>query len=423
MYKAPRGTFDILPEDQEYWKYVTDSAISVGQLYGYQPLETPIFEDAQLFSRSAAEGTDVADKEMYIFTDRGGQKLALKAEGTAPICRAYLEHGMFNLPQPVKLYYITSFFRYERPQAGRYRQHHQCGFESIGDADPLLDAEVIDLSQRFLYSLGITEFSTQLNSIGCQLCQPIYIKALIEYYSQHETELCPDCKVRLLKNPLRLLDCKKRICQKIANAAPKITDYLCPECQAHFQSVQHYLTVLGIPFTLNHRLVRGLDYYSRTVFELETLNGKSQSALVGGGRYDNLIEQLGGRPTPAVGFATGIERLILKLKETGETIKPHPAPMAFIAHLGDAAKLAAIKLSARLRAAGIPVVLATGAKSLKAQLRQSNSLGTSYAIIIGEQELSSANIILRDMKAKEQTLIPLANIDKALLQKQSQGQV
>jgi histidyl-tRNA synthetase len=422
MYKAPRGTADILPEDNEFWKYVTDRAIAMGQLYNYQPLETPVFEDAQLFARSAAEGTDIVDKEMYIFTDRGGQQLTLKAEGTAPTCRAYLEHGMFNLPQPVKLYYITSFFRYERPQAGRYRQHHQCGFEAIGDADPLLDAEVIDLSKRFLYSLGITEFSIRLNSIGCQLCQPKYIKILREYYSQHEAVLCADCKVRLFRNPLRLLDCKKKNCQEIANAAPKITDYLCPDCQAHFEGVQCYLTALGITFTLNHRLVRGLDYYSRTVFELETLNAKSQSALGGGGRYDNLIEQLGGRPTPAVGFATGIERLILNLQETGISIAARSAPVAFIAYLGDAAKLAAIKLSARLREVGIPVVLATGAKSLKAQLRQANSFSTSYTIIIGEQELSSANVVLRDMKAQEQALVPLANIDKILLQKQALGQ-
>lgn len=422
MYKAPRGTSDILPEDSEYWKYVTDKAVAVGQLYNYQPLETPVFEDAQLFTRSTAEGTDIVDKEMYVFTDRGGQNLTLKAEGTAPTCRAYLEHGMFNLPQPVKLYYITSFFRYERPQAGRYRQHHQCGFEAIGDADPLLDAEVIDLSQRFLCSLGITEFSIRLNSIGCQQCQPNYIKILREYYSQKEAALCADCQVRLVKNPLRLLDCKKKDCKEIADAAPKITDYLCPDCQAHFEGVQHYLTTLGIPFTLNHRLVRGLDYYSRTVFELETLNEKSQSALGGGGRYDNLVEQLGGRPTPAVGFATGIERLILNIQQKGISIPARSTPVAFIAHLGDAAKLEAMKLSTRLRAAGIPVVLATGAKSLKAQLRQANSFGIRYTIIIGEQELNTETVVLRDMKGQQQTHVPLAKITEALQQNQPHGQ-
>ena len=415
MYKAPRGTSDILPEEQGYWKHITDVAASIALLYGYRLIATPIFEDAQLFSRSAAMGTDLADKEMYIFTDPGGQQLALKAEGTAPVCRAYLEHGMFNLAQPVKLYYIMPAFRFERPQAGRYRQHYQCGFEAIGEADPIIDAEVIDLAQRFLYSLGLSDFSIGLNSIGCQTCQPLYIKSLKEYYSSYLSELCPDCKVRLDRNPLRLLDCKKEHCQKIADAAPKILDYLCTECQTHFREVQRYLVALGIPFSIKHRLVRGLDYYSRTVFELEPLEEKAQSALGGGGRYDNLIEQLGGKPTPAVGFATGMERLIANLQKQEVSIASCTAPVAFIAHIGEEAKLAAIKLSARLRASGNSVAIATGSKSLKSQLRQANSLSASYAIIIGEQELSSATVVLRDMKVKEQTTIPLAYVEKALL--------
>lgn len=414
MYKAPRGTSDILPEEQGYWRHVTDVAASIGLLYGYRPISTPIFEDAQLFSRSAAEGTDLADKEMYIFTDPGGQQLALKAEGTAPVCRAYLEHGMFNLPQPVKLYYITPAFRFERPQAGRYRQHYQCGFEAIGEADPIIDAELIDLAQRFLHSLGLSEFSIGLNSIGCQTCQPQYVESLKEHYYSYLAELCPDCKVRLVKNPLRLLDCKKEQCQKIADTAPKVLDYLCTECQIHFRDVQHYLVALEIPFSIKHRLVRGLDYYSRTVFELEPLEEKAQSALGGGGRYDNLIEQIGGKPTPAVGFATGMERLIANLQKQGVSITSCTAPVAFIAHMGKEAKLAALKLSASLRASGISVVLATGSKSLKSQLRQANSLSSSYAIIIGEQELSSSTVVLRNMKANEQTTIPLAYVEKAL---------
>ncbi len=415
MYKAPRGTSDILPEEQENWKHVTDVAASIGLLYGYRLITTPIFEDAQLFSRSAAVGTDLADKEMYIFTDPGGQQLALKAEGTAPICRAYLEHGMFNLPQPVRLYYITPSFRFERPQAGRYRQHYQCGFEAIGEADPIIDAEIIDLAQRFLHTLGLSGFSIGLNSIGCQTCQPKYIEALKEYYSMHLSKLCPDCKIRLVQNPLRLLDCKKETCQEIANAAPKILDYLCTECQTHFKDVQHYLTALGIPFVIKHRLVRGLDYYSRTVFEIEPLEEKSQSALGGGGRYDNLIKQLGGKPTPAVGFATGMERIIANLQKKGVSIDSSSATVAFIAYMGEEAKLTAIKLSARLRTSGISVALASGSKSLKSQLRQANSLNASYAIIIGEQELSSSTVVLRDMKAKEQTTIPLEFVEKSLL--------
>jgi len=416
LYKAPRGTSDILPQEQAYWKYIEEKAAYLCQLYGFQPLATPIFEDSQLFARTIVGGTDIVDKEMYIFEDRSGQKLALRAEGTAPVCRAYLEHGLFNLPQPVKLYYIGPAFRYERPQAGRYRQHHQFGVESIGSADPALDAEVIELAQRFLLYLGLSRFHIQLNSIGCSLCQPKYIEALQQHYSGYTAHLCPDCQIRLLKNPLRLLDCKKAPCQKAAETAPKIPDYLCPECQAHFQSVQQYLGVLGIPFNLNHRLVRGLDYYTRTVFEVGPQKEGAQSSLVGGGRYDNLIEQLGGKYTPAVGFASGIERLILNLKKEKPNTLPLPKPVACIIYLGEEAKNKAIKLASELRQAGIAVIKTTDDKSLKGQLRQANSLGANYAIIIGEREVRTQSAILRDMMNNEQKIVPLSEIAVALNQ-------
>jgi len=414
LYKAPRGTSDILPQEQAYWQYVEQKAAFLCQLYGYQQLNTPIFEDFQLFARTVAGGTDIVDKEMYIFEDRSGQKLALRAEGTAPVCRAYLEHGLFNLPQPVKLYYIGPTFRYERPQAGRYRQHHQFGCEALGDADPVLDAEVIDLAQRFLLSLGLPEFPIQLNSIGCKVCQPKYIEALKQHYSEYIARLCPDCKARLARNPLRLLDCKRASCQKIAETAPKIADYLCGDCQAHFQDVQQYLQALDIRFQLNYRLVRGLDYYTRTVFEVQSQAEKAQSALVGGGRYDDLIEQLGGKPTPAVGFASGIERIILTLK--GRKINPPGLlkPIAFIAYLGKEAKTEAAKLASQLRNAGIAVILATGDKSLKSQLRQANSLGTNYTIIIGEREVKIHSVVLRDMITNKQETLPVTEIAKAL---------
>ena len=414
MYKAPRGTSDILPQEQAYWKYVEQKAAFLCQLYGYQQLNTPIFEDFQLFARTVAGGTDIADKEMYIFEDRSGQKLALRAEGTAPVCRAYLEHGLFNLPQPVRLYYIGPTFRYERPQAGRYRQHHQFGCEALGDADPVLDAEVIDLAQRFLLSLGLPEFPIQLNSIGCKVCQPKYIEALKQHYSNYIARLCPDCKARLARNPLRLLDCKRASCQKIAETAPKIADYLCDDCQAHFQDVQQYLQALDIPFQLNYRLVRGLDYYTRTVFEVQSQAEEAQSALVGGGRYDDLIEQLGGKPTPAVGFASGIERIILTLK--GRKINPPGMlkPIAFIAYLGKEAKTEAAKLASQLRDAEIAVIIATGDKSLKSQLRQANSLGTNYTIIIGEREVKIHSVVLRDMITNKQETLSVTEIAKAL---------
>ena len=418
MYKAPRGTSDILPQEQGYWKYVKEKAASLCQLYGYQLLTTPILEDYQLFSRTVAGGTDIVDKEMYTFEDRSGQKLALRAEGTAPVCRAYLEHGLFNLPQPVKLYYIGPVFRYERPQAGRYRQHHQFGYEALGEDDPALDVEVIEMAQQFLLSLGLSEFSIHLNSIGCKLCQPKYREALKQHYSSYTPHLCPDCKIRLVRNPLRLLDCKKASCQKIAETAPKITNYLCPECQAHFHNVQRYLGALGIPFQLNYRLVRGLDYYTRTVFEIEPQEEGAQSALGGGGRYDNLIEQLGGKHTPAVGFATGVERLILNLKRQKIKAPYLPRPVVFIAYLAEEAKIEAIKLAFELRQAGIAAIKATGDKSLKGQLRQANSLGTNYAIIIGEKEIKNQTAVLRDMITNKQKTIPLAKIVSTLKQSQ-----
>ena len=414
MYKAPRGTADILPQDQTYWKYIEGSVASLCRLYGYQPLSTPIFEDAQLFARTVAGGTDIVDKEMYLFSDRSGQELALRAEGTAPVCRAYLEHGLFNSPHPVKLYYLGPAFRYERPQAGRYRQHHQFGFEAIGDADPSLDAEVIEMSRQFFLSLGLSAISIQLNSIGCKLCQPQYVDILKGHYSGNEAHLCPDCKARLVKNPLRLLDCKKATCYNIAQDAPRITDYLCHECQTHFQSVQKYLDILSIPFQLNYRLVRGLDYYTRTVFEVQPQEEGAQSALGGGGRYDNLIEELGGNPTSAVGFATGIERIIINLKRQKIAVPPLPKPTAFVAHLGEVAKIEAVKIASELRKAGIAVVMATGDKSLKAQMRQANSLSSDYTIIIGEKEVNAQNVMLHDMRSSEEKLIPIDEIATAL---------
>ncbi len=422
MYKAPRGTSDILPEEYVYWKYIEEKAAFLCQLYGYQPLSTPIFEDAQLFTQTVAGGTDIVDKEMYIFEDKNGQELALRAEGTAPVCRAYLEHGLFNLAQPVKLYYIGPAFRYERPQSGRYRQHHQVGFEALGEADPALDAEVIEMAWQFFLSLGLSGVSIQLNSIGCKLCRPGYLEVLKQHYSSYTDRLCPDCKARLTRNPLRLLDCKKASCQNIAKTAPKIPDYLCHECQLHFQSVQKYLGTLSTPFQLNHRLVRGLDYYTRTVFEVEPQEKEGQSTLGGGGRYDDLIEALGGKPTPGVGFAAGLERIILNLKGQHLDIPPLPRPDVFIAYLGHEAKIQAMKIAAELRKAEIATIMATGDKSLKGQMRQANSLGSTNVLILGEQESRNRNVILRDMRNGEQQTIPLAEIARMLKLRSHRGQ-
>ena len=406
MYRAPRGTSDILPKEQVYWRYIEQKVVNICQLYGYERIDSPAFEDTGLFTRSVGQGTDIVEKEMYTFNDKGGNKITLRPEGTAPVCRAYLEHGLHNRPQPVKLYYIASIFRYERPQAGRYRQHYQFGCEAIGDDDPALDAEVIDIAWQFFRSLGLRHLSLQLNSIGCKQCRPGYIDALKEYYAKHRQELCADCKTRLKRNPLRLLDCKKPSCQQAANSAPRSTDHLCPQCDSHFDRLKGYLNLLEIPFAVNHRLVRGLDYYTRTVFEIQPeATDAQQSTLCGGGRYDDLIEELGGKPTPAIGFAIGIERIILNLKKQDIPIPPLPRPQVFIAHMGDEAGDEAIKLALWLRRSGIGIIMATGNKSLKAQLRQANNLGVRYAVIIGEEEVRSSTASFRDMTTAHQKTV------------------
>ena len=418
MYQAPRGTADILPEEQAYWRYIEEKAAAICQLYGYRRIDTPVFEDVRLFTRSVGEGTDIVEKEMYTFVDRGGGKMTLRPEGTAPVCRAYLEHGLNNLSRPVRLFYLCAIFRYERPQAGRYRQHYQFGFEAVGEGDPALDAEVIDMAWQFYLSLGLRHLSLQLNSIGCQVCRPNYLAALRSYYADYSDRLCPDCRKRLVRNPLRLLDCKRNPCQDIAEAAPQSTDYLCPQCKSHFEQLKGYLKGLDLPFELNHCLVRGLDYYIRTVFEIEPEDErKAQSTIGGGGRYDDLIEEMGGEPTPAIGFAAGIERIILNLKRQQVIVPSLAEPRVFVAYLGDRAKVEAIKIASRLRRAGVGTIEALGDRSLKAQLRQANNLGAAQAVIIGERELESGRVVLRDMTTGEQREIPLEEVVTSLSSK------
>lgn len=416
MYRVPRGTQDILPQEQAYWRFVEQKIANICQLYGYERIDFPTFEDTCLFVRSVGEATDIVEKEMYTFEDRGGDKLTLRPEGTASVCRAYLEHGMHNWSQPVKLYYIASIFRYERPQAGRFRQHHQFGYEAIGDSDPTLDAVVIEMAWRFFSSLGLDGLSLQLNSIGCKKCRPAYVAILRDYYSEHLSELCPDCKARLKRNPLRLFDCKNPSCQQIANGAPRSIDHLCPECETHFNQVKKYLTLLGLAFEVNHRLVRGLDYYTKTVFEFQPEEEGAQSTVGGGGRYDDLIQELGGKPTPAIGFATGIERIILNLKKRDIALPALPRPQVYLAHVGEGAKDEAVKLASQLRGSGIGIIEATGDRSLKAQLRQANSLSAHYAVIIGDQEITTGTAILRDLTTAQQETIPASELQQRLRQ-------
>jgi histidyl-tRNA synthetase len=407
LYQAPRGTADILPEEQAYWRYIEQKAAEIAQLYGYRRIDLPTFEDTRIFARTAGEQTDVVQKEMYTFQDRGNDSLTLRPEGTAPVCRAYIEHGMQNLPQPVKLYYLASIFRYDRPQAGRYREHRQFGIEAIGEADPSLDAEVIHLAWQFYRSLGISQLHLKLNNIGCKNCRPAYLDRLRHYYSSCHQELCTDCKVRLEKNPLRLLDCKNTNCRQIAMSAPKNYELLCPECSEHFEKLKRYLDLLELPFEIDHCLVRGLDYYTRTVFEIQPELEGGQSTIAGGGRYDGLVELLGGKPTPGIGFGTGIERIILNLKRQNVPVPPLPGLQVFVAILGEAAREAAIRLSAHLRSQGINLVQASGSRSLKAQLRQANALGVFYTVIIGEDEIKAGAVQLREMRTSRQSSVTL----------------
>ena len=408
LFKAPRGTTDLLPEEQKYWRYIEARAVDLCHKYGFSRLDTPAFEDSRLFVRSVGEGTDIVEKEMYTFQDRGGDSVTLRPEGTAPVCRAYLERGMSNLPQPVRLYYFCPVFRYERPQAGRYREHHQFGAEVLGDGDPSVDAEVIELAWQLMSALGLEELSLLVNSIGDSQCRPGYIEELKGYYSGHMSEICTDCRGRLERNPLRLLDCKQPHCQVLGAEAPRSVDHLCPDCQDHWGRLQRYLDLMVIPYRVDHRLVRGLDYYTRTVFEIQPAREGAQSTICGGGRYDGLMEQLGGRPTPGIGFATGMERMVLNLKRQEVNVPPEPEPRYLVASTGDETRDAALNIASRIRQAGAGAILSAGSRSLRGQLRQANALGVHYVVIVGEEELQQEQVSVRDMVQGGQEVVPIA---------------
>jgi histidyl-tRNA synthetase len=360
-----------------------------------------MFEDAGIWLRTG-EGTEIVEKEMYVFEDRGGDKLALRPETTASVCRAYIQHGMATLPQPVRLYYIAQKFRYDRPQAGRYRQHTEFGVEAIGEADAGVDAEVIDLLATFYDTLGLSGLTLHLNSIGDGQCRPAYVEALRRYYEPHLATVCADCRMRYQKNPLRLLDCKVPQCQPIIANAPTIAGMLCEPCAEHFTKLRSYLDAVGIAYELDPRLVRGLDYYTRTVFEFMPPEEGSQSTVGAGGRYDGLIELLGGKPTPGTGFGSGIERIIINMKRQNVAVPPIDGPRVYVAHTSDAAQEAALRLAHRLRDGGVSAVAGAGGRSLKSQLRHADALGARYVAILGEQELAKGEVTLRDLSNSEQ---------------------
>ena len=414
MYQSPRGTQDILPEDAVVWRHVERCAEATARRFGYGEIRTPTFEETGLFLRGVGEGTDIVDKEIYNFKDKGGTDIALRPEGTASIVRAYLQHGMASRPQPVKLFALLTAFRYDRPQAGRYREFRQFDIEAIGDDDPLVDAEVITVLWRFLEDLGLRDLTIQLNSIGDPACRPEYIKALVAYYLPHEEELCGDDKRRLHTAPLRLLDCKKPGCQPLADAAPRTVDYLCGPCAAHFTSLKGYLEATGLPYELTPRLVRGLDYYTRTVFEVIPPKVGSQSTIGGGGRYDGLAEIIGGKPTPGVGFAAGMDRIILNMREQGIILPAAEAPDVYFAPLGDEAKLVAARLAEDVRRDGLAAVVGTGDRSMRARMRQASSSGAKVAVILGEDELRHEQATVKDLAGGEQQTVPFATLSDYL---------
>ena len=406
MYKAPRGTVDVLPQDQRYWRYVEAQAVKVCQRFGYQRIDTPVFEDAGLFLRGVGEATDIVQKETYTFDDRGGNPLTLRPEGTAPVCRAYLEKGMSNLPQPVRLHYFCPIFRYERPQAGRYRQHHQFGIEAIGDGDPLIDTEVIQLGWSLTQELGLRDLELVINSIGDPECRPAYLEALRAHYEPYLASVCRDCRTRHQRNPLRLLDCKQDSCQPYIQQAPASVDHLCAACKEHWETLLSYLDKVNLPYRVDHRLVRGLDYYTRTVFEIQPPEEGSQNTIIGGGRYDGLIEQLGGRPTPGIGFGSGIERFVLNLKRQKIEVPEDSATPIVIVHLGDAARVHGLELASKLREDGLPVLMAPAGRSLRAQLRYASSLQAQFSVVIGDDELARGTSAVRNMGDGTQQDVP-----------------
>jgi histidyl-tRNA synthetase len=344
---------------------------------------------------------------MYSFEDKGGDQITLRPEFTAGVVRAYIQHGMHTWPKPVKLYSIGPIFRYERPQAGRFRQHTQFNVEAFGEQDPALDAEVMEVARHLYADLGFGGLSFQINSTGCPKCRPQYVSLLVDFYREHYAETCDDCRRRMERNPLRLLDCKSTGCQSLIPSAPHMLDYVCEECAAHFEKLQHYLALLGRPFTISHRLVRGLDYYTKTVFEVWAEGIGAQASVCGGGRYDGLVKVLGGPDTPGIGFGSGIERIILAMKAQGVQVPALPRPEVLLASLGSESKIVAVKLLSDLRAANVAAVIAFGDRSLKSQLREASKQQVRYAVVIGEDEIRESRVAVRDMTLGSQELLPM----------------
>ena len=415
LTNAPRGTKDILPDAVGAWTYVEEVIRDLCARYGYHEIRTPVFEHTELFQRGIGDGTDVVDKEMYTFSDRGDRSLTLRPENTASAVRAYLQNKLYADGGLQKLFYIGSMFRYDRPQAGRMREFHQFGVEAIGGESPAVDAEAILLAYDFLTALGLKGLTLKLNSVGCPNCRPVYRERLQVYFKEQLASLCDDCQSRYTVRPMRILDCKVDAEKPFMAGAPVITDCLCEECSSHFEAVQNHLRAAGVSYELDSRLVRGLDYYTRTAFEIAYPPLGAQSAVAGGGRYDGLVEELGGNPTPAVGFATGLERVLLALEQQNLLPTQPPAADVFLIALGEAAAAAAFPLLHELRRGGVRALMDYAGRSMKAQMKQANKFGARYAVILGEDELARHEAVVRNMAESTQETYSLDDMVKRLI--------
>lgn len=406
----PRGTNDILPGEVEKWHFIEGKIRGICREYGYAEVRTPIFEHTELFQRGVGDTTDIVEKEMYTFIDRGKRSITLRPENTAPVVRAYLEENLYAGPQPVKLYYCGPMFRYDRPQAGRFRQFHQFGAEVFGSHEPAVDAEVIAMAMDFYGRLGLKNLKLLVNSVGCPQCRPGLRQKLQDYFRPHLENLCFNCQERFKKNPLRILDCKEGKCTKTGEKAPVILDCLCQDCHQHFEEVKRHLNLLDISFTVDRRLVRGLDYYTHTAFEITAADIGAQSSIGGGGRYNGLVEICGGPPVPGIGYALGIERILLAMERQGISIPGSARSEVFVVTAGDQAADAAFRLIFKLRAGGIPADKDYLGRSLKAQMKFAGKTGARYAIIIGEQEIKQGVVMIRDMGTGGQEAVSIDQV-------------
>lgn len=405
--KAIKGTKDVLPKDVHKNQYIEATALDIASKFGYKEIRTPVFEHTELFQRGVGDTTDVVQKEMYTFDDKGGRSITLRPEGTAGAVRSYLENGLCNEALPQKVCYLISCYRYEKPQTGRLREFHQFGVECFGSASPLADAEIIALAKSLFDTLGVKDLSLEINSIGCPTCRAEYHKALKEYFSSRKDELCDTCKSRLDRNPMRILDCKSPICHEIAEGAPVVIDYLCDECKEHFENVQKYLKAQNIEYTINPQIVRGLDYYTKTVFEFVSNSIGAQGTVCGGGRYDGLVEELGGQHTPSLGFAMGIERLMLLMEAQGCEFPEAEKPDLFIVALGEKATLKAVEIAKDMREEGFSALLDLNQRSVRAQMKYADKLGAKFNVVIGDNEVEAKTAKLKNMQTGEETEINL----------------